>query len=119
MITRAPTPLVGPARWPPLAGVLHDHDESAVVVPGPHDQIAGATGVGVLDRVGGGLVDGERDVLPHLGRRAVPVEPPAQRVAHAPQLLRLGGDPHLEHVSPPALPLGHESRVNAGAAYAG
>src|SRR5690242_6346284 len=108
-----PPSLVGPARRPPLAFVLDDHDEPVVVVTGPHDQLAGAAGIRVLDHVGRRLVHGQRHLCPHLGRRALPVEPLPQRLADALQLLRLGGDPHLEVVRGPVLPLGHVNRVSA------
>src|SRR5438445_659849 len=112
---REPSPaLVGPARRPPLAFVLDDHDEPAVVVTGPHDQLAGAAGIRVLDRVGRRLVHGQSYLRPHLGRRALPVEPRPQPLTNALQLLRLGGDPHLEVVRGPVLPLGHGNRLSAG-----
>src|SRR5437763_482489 len=108
-----PPSLVGPTRRPPLAFVLHDHDEPVVVVTGPHDQLAGTAGIRVLDHVGRRLVHGQRHLGSHLGRRALPVEPRPQRLADALQLLRLGRDPHLEVVRGPVLPLGHVNRVNA------
>lgn len=105
--------LVGAARWPPLAFVLDDHDEPAVVVPGPDDELTGAARIRVLDRVRRRLVHGQRDLRPDLGRRALPVEPPRQGLTDAVQLLRLRGDPHLELVRGPVLPLGHGTRVRA------
>src|SRR2546421_861406 len=110
-----PSPaLVGPARRSPLAFVFDDHDEPAVVVMGPHDQLAGAAGIRVLDHVGRRLVHGQCHLRPHLGRRALPVEPRPQRLANALQLPRLGGDPHLEVVRGPVLPRGHANRLSAG-----
>src|SRR6266516_607219 len=117
---REPSPaLVGPARRSPLAFVLDDHDEPAAVVTGPHDQLAGAAGIRVLDHVGRRLVHGQRHLRPNLGRRSLPVEPRPQRLANALQLLHLGGDPHLEVVRGPVLPLGHGNRVSAGSGEVG
>src|SRR2546421_388787 len=56
---------------------------------------------------------GHPGARPRFGRRALPVEPRPQRLADALQLLRLGGDPHLEVVRGPVLPLGHVNRVSA------
>src|SRR5262245_22377703 len=49
---RQPPPaLVGPARRPPLALVLDDHRDLAVVGPGPQDDLASVTAVRMFDDV--------------------------------------------------------------------
>jgi hypothetical protein len=58
-------------------------------------------------------VDGQRDLRSDLGRRALPVQPPHQGPTNAVQFPRLSGDPHLEAVRSPVLPLGHGTRVRA------
>src|SRR5918995_186777 len=115
----ATPPLVGATRRPPVAFILDHHDEAAVVVSGSHDQLAGAARVRVLDNVRRRLVDGQRDLRSDLGRRALPVQPPHQGPTNAMQLPNLSGDPHLEAVRGPVLPLGHVTRVRAASRESG